>query len=162
MSLWRQLRHGVRALTNQSATDREIADEVRHFYEEMVAAHVARGLSPEQAARAARIDMGNPVVVAECVRGHGWESLVATFLSDLRYGARTLRRTPLFTLVIVLVVSLGCGALTTVFSAMNALILRPVPGVEDSDRLLTINPIRSDGLVLQQGSFDDYIALREH
>ncbi len=160
MSLWRQLRRGFGALTNRNAADAEIDEEVRHFYEETVAAHVARGLSQEQARREARIEMGNPTVIAERVREYGWENLVATFLSDLRYGARMLRRSPVFTIVVVVVVSLGSGALTTVFSAMNALVLRPVPGVSGSDRLLTLSPIRSDGLLLQQGSFADYGYLR--
>jgi predicted permease len=160
MSLWRQLTRGLGALTNRTAAEQAIDDEVRHFYEETVAAHVARGLSQEQARRAARLEMGNPTAVAERVRDYGWENLVATSLSDLRSSARVLRRTPIFTMVVVLVVSLGSGALTTVFSAMNALVLRPVPGVEDADRLLTLSPIRSDGLLLQQGSFADYSYLR--
>jgi predicted permease len=160
MSLWRQLVRGVAALTNRTSSDREIADEVRHYYEETVAAHVARGLSPEDAARAARIELGNPTAVAEQVRDYGWENQLATSLSDLRYSARVLRRTPAFAMVVILVVSLGSGAVATVFSALNALVLRSIAGVRDADRLLTLSPIRSDGLILQQGSFADYSYLR--
>ena len=160
MSLWRQLAHGFGALTRRTASKQQIDDEVRHFYEETVAAHVARGLSHEDATRAARIEMGNPTVVAEEVRDYGWENLVATSLSDLRYGVRVLRRSPAFAMVVIIVVSLGSGAVTTVFSAMNALVLRPVAGVGSADRLLTLSPIRSDGLILQQGSFADFSYLR--
>ena len=160
MSLWRQLVRGLTALTNRTASDRAIDDEVRHYYEETVAAHLARGLSQDEAKRAARIEMGNPTVVAEQVRDYGWENLVATSLSDLRYSARVLRRTPVFAMVVILVVSLGSGAVATVFSALNALVLRPIAGIRDADRLLTLSPIRSDGLILQQGSFADYSFLR--
>jgi predicted permease len=160
MSLWRQLTRGVRNLTSRSAADQDIQDEVRHFYDETVAAHVARGLSLEDATRAARIEIGSPHGVAEQVRGYGWENLISTALLDLRYGARMLRKSPVFTIVVVLVVALGSAGLTTIFSVLNALVLRPVPGVANPDRLVTLSPIRSDGLLVQQGSFADYDYLR--
>src|SRR4029453_15058811 len=121
------------------ASDRAIDDEVRHYYEETVAAHLPRGLSQDEAKREARHEMGNPTVVAEQVRDYGWENLVATSLSDLRYSARVLRRTPSFARVVILVVSLGSGAVATVFSALNALVLRPIAGIRDADRLLTLS-----------------------
>jgi predicted permease len=160
VSLWRQLTHGMRALICRSGTDQDIDDEVRHFYEETVAAHVAKGLSVEDANRAARIEVGSPAGVAEQVRTYGWENILTTSLSDLRFAARVLRKSPVFTAVVVVVVSLGSGALTTLFSALNALVLRPVPSVAEADRLVTLAPVRSDGLLLQQGSFADYSHLR--
>ena len=160
MSLWRQLTHGMRALICRSRTDRDIDDEVRHFYEETVAAHVAKGLSVEDARRAARIEVGNPAGVAEQIRTYGWENVLTTSLSELRFAGRVLRKSPVFTAVVVMVVSLGSGALTTLFSALNALVLRPVPGVAEANRLVTVAPVRSDGLLLQQGSFADYSHLR--
>src|SRR6185503_14867755 len=97
---------------------------------------------------------------AEQMRSYGWENVLTTSLSDLRFAARVLRKSPVFTAVVVLVVSLGSGAVTTLFSALNALVLRPVPGVADADRLVTLAPVRSDGLLLQQGSFAEYSHLR--
>jgi hypothetical protein len=55
MSLWRQLTRGLRALLRRSATDRAIADEVQHYLEEATAAHVARGLSQDEALRASSV-----------------------------------------------------------------------------------------------------------
>ena len=71
MSLWRQLAHGFRALTNRSATDREVADEVEHYIEQATALWVERGLSPLDARRAAQRELGNPTVVREQVRSYG-------------------------------------------------------------------------------------------
>ena len=52
MSLWRQLTRGLSVLTNRTAADRDLDDEVRHFQEEAADAYAARGLSPADAARA--------------------------------------------------------------------------------------------------------------
>ena len=160
MSLWRQLTHGIRALIRRSRTDQDIDDEVQHFYEEAVAAHASNGLSAQEARRAARIEVGSSAAMAEQIRAYGWENVLTTTLSDLRFAARVLRKSPVFSVVVVLVVSLGSGALTTLFSALNALVLRPLPGVAEADRLVTLAPVRSDGLLLQQGSFADYSHLR--
>src|SRR5258705_569444 len=161
MSLWRQMPRGWRVLTNRSAADQELDDEVRHFFEEAVAANMERGLSPEDARRLARTQLGDARVVREQVRDYGWENLLGTLLSDLRFAGRMLRKNPVFTAVVVLVVALGSGAVTTIFSAMNSLLLRPIPGVVDGDRLATLQPIQSDGQLLQQGSFREYAYLRE-
>jgi predicted permease len=161
MSLWRQLTRGLSVLTNRTAADRELDDEVRHFQEEAADAYVARGLSPAEAARAARLEMGSATAVRERVRDYGWENVVGTLLADGRFAARMLRKSPVFTVVVVFVISLGSGAVTTIFSGMNALVLRPLPGVPDVDGLISLRPARTDGTVADQGSYDFYRYLRD-
>jgi len=73
VSPWRQLSRGLRTLFHRRAVERELDDEVQHFLAEAAAAHAGRGLSPEQARRAARLDLGGETSVAEQVRGYGWE-----------------------------------------------------------------------------------------
>ena len=75
---------------------------------------------PRDALRAARLEVGNAPTVRDEVRSHGWENAVSSLLGDLRYTARMLRKSPVFTVVVIAVISLGTGAVTTVFSAMNA------------------------------------------
>ena len=58
MSLWRQLTRGLRALTDRSGADRDVSDEVEHYLEQATAEGLARGLTPEQARRAARVELG--------------------------------------------------------------------------------------------------------
>ena len=140
MAFWRHLTHGLRVLTRRAAADRDIDDELRHWTEEATAQHVARGLSPDAARRAALAEIGPPTLVRERVRDHAWEEWVASWLTDLRIAVRTLWHTPLFTVVVVLVVALGTGAVTTVFSAMNAILLRPLPGVAAPDGLVGLRP----------------------
>ena len=145
MSLWRQLSHGLRVLTRRATADRELDDEMQHYLDQATAAHIARGLSPAEAARAARIEIGNATTVREEVRSHGWENIVSSIVADLRYAGRMLRKSPVFTVVVVVVISLGTGAVTTVFSAMNAMLFRPLPGVSDGGALVTVERTAPDG-----------------
>jgi predicted permease len=82
-------------------------------------------------------------------------------LTDLRFAGRMLRKSPIFTAAIVFVIALGSGAVTTIFSAMNAVVLRPLPGVEEPDRLVTIRLARRDASEVEQGSYRFYSYLRD-
>ena len=161
MSLWRQLTRGLSVLTNRTAADRDLDAEVQSFVDEATDAYIARGLSPADARRAATREIGNATVVREQVRDYGWESLVGTLLADIRFAGRMLRKSPVFTLVVVFVISLGSGAVTTIFSGMNAIVLRPLPGIAERPRLLTLRPARRDGTVFEQGSYTTYAHLRD-
>jgi predicted permease len=149
-------------LTRRAAADRDIDDELRHWIDEAAARHAARGLDAAAARRAALAEIGPPTLVRERVRDHGWEQGVASWLQDLRLAGRTLRQTPLFTAIVVLVVALGSGAVATVFSAMNALLLRPLPGVSDPATLIALQPARRDGATTEQIGWNRYLLLRDH
>jgi predicted permease len=162
MSLLRHLTHGLRVLTRRTAADRDLDDEIRHYVDEATTAHVARGLDPATARRAALAEVGPATLVRERVRDRGWEQWVASWLQDLRLAGRTLRQTPLFTAIVVLVVALGSGAVATVFSAMNAMLLRPLPGIGDPARLVAVQPARRDGETAEQVTWPAYVHLRDH
>ncbi|HEU4629168.1 MAG TPA: ABC transporter permease [Gemmatimonadaceae bacterium] len=144
MSLWRQLARGLRALTHRSAADRDIADEVQHYLEQATAAHVARGLPPAEALRAARLELGGVTRVREEVRGYGWENVVETGLADLRYAVRRLRGAPGFTAVTVLTLALGIGGTTAIFSAVHPILFEPLP-YPHAERIVTVTDAAADG-----------------
>src|SRR5258708_6754347 len=127
MSIWRQLTAGLHVLTHRTAADQEVTDEVHHYLEQATTANIARGLSPEEARRTAQLEVGNMTVVREQVRTYGWENVIATLFSDLRYGARRLRKNPGFAAVSVLTLALGIGASTAIFSAVNPILFEPLP-----------------------------------
>ncbi len=127
MSVWRQFTRGVRVLFNRGTTDREVADEVANYLDEAAAALIARGLSPEDARRAARLELGNATAVREQVRAYGWENGIDTLFADLRYAGRRLHGNPGFTAVSVFTLALGIGASAAIFSVIEGVLLKPLP-----------------------------------
>lgn len=161
MRLWRHFTHGVRVLTRRARADDDLDDELRHYLDEAAEAYVARGLTPDEARRRAQAEIGSAVRIREGVRDHGWESWITSCAADVRLARRTLLKTPVFTAVVVLVVALGSGAVATVFSALNALVLRPIPGVADPASLVAVQPARRDGESAEQVSYATVAALRD-
>jgi putative ABC transport system permease protein len=144
VALWRQLRRGGRTLWRGDRAAADLADEVRHFLDEAAAAHEARGLAPDEALRAARLDVGTVSGVTEQMRAYGWENVVVTAWSDLRYAARRLASEPAFTGVVALTLAVGIGATTAIFSAANPILFESLP-YPSPDRIATIVEGRADG-----------------
>ena len=84
---------------------------------------------------------------------------MGTFVRDLRYGLRTLRSTPAFTLAAVLTLALGMGATTAIFSVVERVLLRPLP-FEDAGRLVVLRQAPPSGGHVFEWSYPDYADLR--
>lgn len=144
MSLWRQLTRGLRVLTRRTEADQDVADEVEQYLEQAAAEQEANGLTPADARRAARVELGSVLAVREQVRDYGWENAVETLLSDLRHGLRQLRRRPGFAGASILTLALGIGAATAIFSTVNPILFEPLP-YPNASRLMMVRDTARDG-----------------
>ena len=97
----------------------------------------ARGLSDEEARRAARRALGSEAMIREDVRALSPWAMVDDVAQDVRYGLRLLKKQPGFAIVAALTLALGVGATTTIFSVVHAVLLRPLP-YADADRLAMV------------------------
>ncbi len=86
--------------------------------------------------------------------------MVETFFQDVRYAARGLRKSPGFALVCILTLGLGIGANTAIFTVINALLIRPVPGVANPDELVTFERLQKNNPDFAFG-YPDYLAYRD-
>ena len=127
----------ARNLFRRSRIDRALDDELRAYVAGVAAEHVHAGMSPRDAERAARLELGGYDVVKENVRDARTGARLDALLRDCRFAARGLRRTPAFTVVAVLALSLGIGATTTMLSVVRSVLLRPL-SYADADRLVVI------------------------
>jgi putative ABC transport system permease protein len=158
MSIWRQLTHGVRVLTRRAEADSELDDELRHFLDEASAESVARGASPAEATRDARLAFGTGLAIREEVRSHGWEHLVDNALADLRCAGRGFRRRPGFAAVAALTLALGVGASTAIFSVVYPILFAPLP-YPHPDRLVRLADYGREGALIDvtYGNFHELL-----
>jgi len=118
-------------------SDAELQLEMDSFIAEEIAENTARGMMPEEARRRARIKMGDPQKARETLWEQNTFSAFDKGWRDLKYSARTLLRTPGFSLIAVTVMALCIGAATSLFTIVRSVLLRPMP-FRDPDKLVMV------------------------
>jgi putative ABC transport system permease protein len=121
------LRYRLKALFRGRTLERELDEELQFHLEQHAAADERAGVPREEARRRARLAFGGVDRASEASRDGRGIWLVEIAWRDLRYAMRTLRRSPAFTLVAIISLTLGIGANTAMFQLLNALVLRPLP-----------------------------------
>jgi predicted permease len=116
----------------------ELLEEIDVYLAEEIAENVARGMSPEEARRRARIKLGNPQRVGESLWQQNTITAVDNLWRDLKYAARTLARARGFALTATLVMALGIGATTALFTVVRSVLLNPLP-YPNSARLVELS-----------------------
>jgi putative ABC transport system permease protein len=137
MGLIRGLRARLRALLRSRDTDRELDAEIHYHLERETEKNIELGMTPTEARRAALVQFGGTQRARDDhrdARRIGW---VADFAADTRFALRSLHRTPGIAGAAVITLALGIGANVAIFSAVRAVILRPLP-FPAADRLVAI------------------------
>lgn len=152
MDMLARLIAALRGLVRRRRIDAEWTEELRDHLERETAANVARGLSPEEARCAAIADFGGIALATEEVRAVRTVWLDG-FWRDVRYGLRSLRRSPGFAATALALLVVGIGSTTAIFSVVHAVLLRPLPYPEP-DGLVFLS--QKDGHGIAWPTFEDW------
>ena len=129
--------------------------DIREHIERETQDNIERGMTPEEAAYAARRKFGNVTQVKEDTRNVWSVVWLEQMVEDMYFGLRMLRKNPGFAAVAVLTLALGIGANAAIFSVMNAVLLKPL-AIEDPSRLLYVQEQWRDLFpAVSVGNFND-------
>ncbi len=115
----------------------DLSEEIQQHLEEKIEELVAGGMSRSEAAAAAHREFGNVTLTEENSREVWQWPSIESLLADIRFGARTLRKSPIFTSIAALTLALGVGANTAIFSLVNGILLVSLP-YPNADQLVSV------------------------
>jgi putative ABC transport system permease protein len=127
----------LRSLFDRQKADEELDEELRDHIELKTQQSIAQGMTQQEARRTAVLEMGGIEKRKEECRDTRGIHFLETFVQDLRYGCRMLRKSPGFAAIAIITLALGIGANTAIFSYVNAWLIKPLP-FPQADRLMVL------------------------
>src|SRR6266446_336800 len=125
-------------LFQKSRRDAEMAEEIQAHVDLLIERNIAAGMSPEEARNAALRQFGRVEQTKEIAREQRVWTWADEFLQDIRFGARMLARSPGFSILAILCLTLGIGTNAAVFSWIEGILIRPYPLVAHQDRMFAL------------------------
>lgn len=165
MLAWlRTIAFRIHGLFSGRRLDRDFDQELESHLAMLADENIRRGMTPQEAKRQAHLGLGGVTQLKESRRERQSLPQVDTLFQDIRYAIRSFRKSPGFTLVAVLTLALGIGVNTTLFTAFDAVALKPLP-VKASDSVIRIErwfESRSQGNIQYFFSYLEYLYYRDH
>ncbi len=137
----------LRSIVRRRVVDAELDDELRFHRDRQLESYTRAGLSPDEARRRLALDFGGLDQTREACQDARGVSVFDHLIRDLRYGLRSLRKAPAFTVVAVLTLGLGLGANTAIFSVVYGVLIRPLPYANPSALVVLNETTPKVGLV---------------
>ncbi len=150
----------LRSLFRWAQADEQLDDELRDHLERKTEEYLARGVEPEEARRRARLELGGVEKVKEECRDTRRVNWIQDFVQDLHFGLRMLRKSPGFTIIALLTLTLGLGINCAIFTVVDAVLLRPLP-YPDSERLILVQRHFPE-ITIPETSATKFLVWREH
>ena len=142
--MWRRWIYGLlarlRALVRPGRSEHELNDELSFHVAMETQANMALGMSESEAARRARLDLGGVQQLKENLHEQRSVPWLDHLRQDVGYATRTILRTKVVSLAVIVTFALGIGANTAIFSLINSVLLSPLP-YDSPDRIVTLEPL---------------------
>jgi len=162
----REFLHGlsrrIAAVFSRRRLEQDLDEELHSHVEMAVERNLRRGMNREEARRAALADLGGIEQTKEIYRDQRGVPMVENFVQDLRFGLRMLRRSPGFSILAILCLTLGIGANAAVFSWIEGILFRPYPLVAHQERLVALTGMARGEAGHTGISWPDLLDLQKH
>jgi predicted permease len=160
MRWFEQFRMAILMLFRRKNEAARLNHELQFHLEQQITENIANGMSPEKSRAAALRSFGNPTLLRDQARSTWSWNWLETGIRDIKYGARTLARSPGFALIAILVMALGIGATTSLFTIVRAVLLKPLPFWDPGNLVMVYEHFRAstgDGFnVVAPADFRDW------
>ena len=150
----------LRSIFHKNQAELDLSEELQFHLRNQIDEYVKQGMNPKEARHAALRSLGGTEQAKEECRDARKVNLIDNFLQDIRFGLRILRRSPGFSILAILCLTLGIGANAAVFSWIEGILFRPYPAVAHQERLVALGGTSRGEARGNPLSWPDYLDLQ--